>query len=340
MVSKNKAEQYEELVATLKFTPRNYTVRIQGYGGECYAGRVERRIYDYFKSRKLDLEQYASDWDNEMAVPDDLQPFPAGSAYECDNIFHASGAELSNLNELAVDDENGQEVWSIAPGPDELDQAGIAVGEVDGADLADIDIDPKDTVIVWGGQGEKGCFFEGEFELTEPFDPKLLSVQYANCDGWLLITGVEYRGVEIDGWGGYSTNGKWAETKWILDGDEEVYEPEDFDPDSEDELPTIQELEEDSKDWDPVAELDAITESMMTEWYDASIKPVRPGEYEVKNTHTPVWPFPASFRATWTGRTWQDSDGEKVANVVAWRGLNFDPNEVKFDWSPLPEDSE
>ncbi len=41
-------QQKEELMQTLKFTPRNYRVEIWGYGGEIYWGTVDRKIYDLF----------------------------------------------------------------------------------------------------------------------------------------------------------------------------------------------------------------------------------------------------------------------------------------------------
>jgi len=43
-------KEKEELIATLKFTPRTYKIELGAYGGEVYAGRVDRKIYDYFKS--------------------------------------------------------------------------------------------------------------------------------------------------------------------------------------------------------------------------------------------------------------------------------------------------
>ena len=46
---KTKAEQQEELIQTLKFTPRTYKIHMWGYGGERVLGTVSREIYDYFK---------------------------------------------------------------------------------------------------------------------------------------------------------------------------------------------------------------------------------------------------------------------------------------------------
>ena len=56
-------------------------------------------------------------------------------------------------------------------------------------------------------------------------------------------------------------------------------------------------------------------------WIDVKVTPAVEGQYEVKNTHTPVWPFPAWFEATWNGKAWVDSEGKPVENVVEWREL-------------------
>ena len=42
-------KQKEELMQTLKFTPRNYKIEIVGRGGEIYWGKIDRKIYDLFK---------------------------------------------------------------------------------------------------------------------------------------------------------------------------------------------------------------------------------------------------------------------------------------------------
>jgi hypothetical protein len=358
-------KQKDELLATLKFTPRTYNIYIGGYGGEAYAGKVDRAVYDYFKQKRIDIEQYATDWDDLFSdVPRELQPYSPGSPYDCDGLFHASGAELSNLNEIQVNDEHGNEHWTCAAGLNELEDAGVEVNEWGGCDFDDL---PEDTVVHWGGQGEKGTFFDGEIELTQPFDPKKLTIKYENCDGWWIINSVEYDGVEIDGSGGYSTTGKWNENKWILCNGDEVYQGEersdDDDEDEDDEAwdpatdgvvaleNAVDELQAQfgsvDDEWNPAAELDQITEDMMTEWYPVDTKPVRKGEYEVRNTHTPAWPFPATFRAEWTGRTWKDSEGNKVPNIVDWRGLAEDPDKlvtfececVQCDWRGVIDDT-
>jgi len=329
-------KQKQELMDTLKFTPTKVRMLIQGYGGEAYAGKVDRKIYEYFKQQRIDIEEYAGDWDGVFSdnVPRDMQPFSPGSPYDCDGLFHASGAEMSDLNSITVEEiDSNKTLWEHDCGYANLEDAGVTVQESGGGEILDLVDGDIDQVVFWGGQGEKGCFFDTEFTLNAPFDPKKLTIYYENCDDWYIVTGVEYDGEELDGTGGYSTTGKWNENKWVLLNDEEPYDPVALD-DREDEGLEWDSMPESactSETWDPAAELDKITEDMMTDWYPVDVKPVRKGVYEVRNTHTPVWPFPATFRATWTGRTWKDSEGEKVEGIIEWRGLNIDPEAVKFD---------
>lgn len=333
-----KAEK-QQLMDTLKFTPTPVRMLIQGYGGEAYAGIVDRKIYDFFKHKQIDLDEYAGDWDGiyEQLVPGELQPFSPGSPYDCDDLWHCSGAEMSELNEILVEEtDSGKTVWVGNCGVSDLEDAGVVVGEGGGTELDDLD---PGTVVFWGGQGEKGCFFDGEFVLKAPFDPKKLNITYENCDGWYLISTVEYDGEEIDGTGGYSTTGKWAEHKWVIVGQpDEGYESISRDADSVEEesdewtdfvsgieKAVNQELENKKADFDPVAELDKILiefeDDDKTDWIPSKIKPVHVGTYECQVNKIPTWPWPNEAMLTWTGKHWQDEDGEKVGKPFAWRGL-------------------
>jgi hypothetical protein len=325
-------EQKQELIDILKFTPRTYTIYIGGYGGESYAGKVDKATYEYFKEKKIDIEEYANDWDDNFGdVPRELQPFSPGSPYDCDGLFHASGAELSNLNEIQINDENGDQVWACAAGLNELEDEGVTVNEWGGCDFDDL---PEDTIVHWGGQGEKGTFFDGELELTQPFDPKKLTVNYENCDGWWIINNVEYDGIEIDGSGGYSTTGKWTENKWVLCNGDKVYESVSReDQEDEDEEP---ESTCDSEH----SEVEELPDLPVTDWYPVDTKPVHKGEYEVDLGKLVAWPFARIVRAEWTGRTWKDSEGKSIKGIEAWRGLTEDPSKlvifececVQCDW--------
>jgi hypothetical protein len=109
-------KQKEELMQTLKFTPIRARILIQGYGGECYIGSVPREMYEFFKSKQIDIAQYASNWDDDMFsdVPEDMRPFSPGSPYDCDNLFHASGATMDDSSRLTViNDDTDEDIFEI-----------------------------------------------------------------------------------------------------------------------------------------------------------------------------------------------------------------------------------
>ena len=222
-------KQKEELMQTLKFTPRNYKVEITGRGGEIYFGSVDRKIYEFFKEKKIDIEQYASGWDEDMwnDIPEDMRPFPPGSPYDISGV-HESGATFSDESMITVSDENGNEVWSCDLGIALQDQ-GVEIENTD-----DVEIYGDDgTVYFYGAQGEKGLFFGNEFKITAPFDPKKLKITYGCYDGWDIVSSVIYDGEYIDSYD-YDTTGKWAENKWIIMGDEDPYDGEEREEGSSD----------------------------------------------------------------------------------------------------------
>ena len=236
-------QEKEQLMQTLKFTPRNYRVEIWGRGGEVYYGTVDRKVYDLFKSKKIDMDQYAAGWDEAMwsDVPEDLQPFPPGAPYDCDHTVHTSGATFDESSYITVYDETGTQVWQSSLGSTAL--AGEGVGfECDNEHYPN-DL-PEGTVLFWGAQGEKGTFFGNEFELTAPFDPSKLTIYYEDIDGWELANRVTYDGEDIEG-NDYDTAGKWGENKWIIVGDEAVYDGVERDEDSE---------SDDEEEWDPMTD--------------------------------------------------------------------------------------
>ena len=51
-------QEQEKLIEVLKFTPRTYKIRLWGYGGEYIMGNVDRKIYDYFRQRRLSVTDY------------------------------------------------------------------------------------------------------------------------------------------------------------------------------------------------------------------------------------------------------------------------------------------
>jgi hypothetical protein len=304
-----KAEK-EKLMEVLKFTPRTYKIQMWGYGGEKIMGTVDRKIYDYFKHRRLDLSDYA--WDSDYAddhnIPEDMQPFPPGSWYECDDMAHAHGV-ARNAGTLQIEDEHGETVYErrledITGGDDDEP-------EWSGGEEVWIDMKPAGTVVFIGNSNEKGTFFEGEIPLKQPFDISKLTLYYDEIDGEELINRVEYDGEELDNWGG-NTSGKSSDFGMYIAGSQKA-----------------------TGTWEKYTNMDDIVYEM-TEWFPKKIKPVREGNYMIrtpgKNSYT--------YQCKWTGSKWvsgyiepDDYDTADEIKIKEWQGLAADPD-ADVVWDP------
>jgi hypothetical protein len=286
-------EEKQDLIDILKFTPCTYTVQMWGYGGEYVMGTVDRKIYDYFKHRRLSVSDYA--WDSDYAddndIPDDMQPFPPGSWYECDDMGHVSGVDR-NSGTLQVCNEKGETVYEISL--ENIDGCSDDGPEISCYDEVWIDSKAPGTVVFVGVSTEKGTFYEAEINLTQPFDSSKLCINYDEIDGNEIINMITYNGEDIDNNGG-STNGKSSDFGFYIAGSQK-----------------------DGK-WERYKDLEDI-EYPLTDWFEGSVKPVREGKYNTttESGHT--------YQVTWTGTKWINDWNEEEVTVVRWQGILGDPD--------------
>jgi hypothetical protein len=292
--------EHEKLLQVLKFTPRTYKIAMWGYGGERVMGTVDRKIYDYFKSRRLDLSDYAwdSDYADEHGIPEDMQPFPPGSWYECDSMAHASGVNRE-AGTIQIEDETGQTVYERQldglTGFNEEEPE----PEFEANDECWIDQEDPGTVVFVGISSEKGTFFEGDIKLTAPFDIAKLKLGYDEIDGEPIINSVMYDGEDVDNWGG-STDGKSSDFAFYIAGSKDA-----------------------KGNWEKYSNMDDI-EYPMTEWFPKKIKPVRVGNYMIKEPGKDAW----EHHAKWTGEKWTNVYNDEEVKIKAWHGIAVDPDTI------------
>ena len=290
------AEQ-QKLIEVLKFTPRTYKISMWGYGGEYVMGTVDRKIYDYFRSRRLDLSDFAwsSDYADEHEIPEDMWPFPPGSWYECDDMGHVHGVDRS-AGTVQIQDDNGDTVLERSLEDIDGCDIGLSCG-----DEVWIGSKPDGTVVFIGISNEKGTFFEGEINLTAPFDQEKLIICYDEFDGNDVVSSVEYDGESIENWGADSS-GKSSDFGFYVAGSQKEGK------------------------WERYRNMDDI-EYPMTEWFPKKINPHKEGLYEIKtpgkNSYT--------HQAKWTGSRWisswqTDSVDTEELKIKEWRGLSIDPD--------------
>jgi hypothetical protein len=324
-------QEKQQLIDTLKFTPRTYTIQMWGYGGEKVMGRVDPKVWDYCLKHRVNLVDLA--WGDDDTVRDELEldldqlPYYPGQWYECDSMAHTHGVSR-NAGTVQITDENGVTVFekslddcngaSDSPGWSCQDETWIGQAK-------------KGEVVFIGSSNEKGTFFEGEIKLKAPFDIEKLVLYYDEVDGEELVNSVYYDDEEIENYGG-STDGKSSDMDMVRvtddNGNWERYVVPDQDEPQPDSASTAQ-------TWDPVAELDKVLDNFREEfgedegwsdddktaWYPVKIKPVHLGIYECQFKKLPAWPWPPVESLTWTGKKWINDDGKAVKGIKEWRGL-------------------
>ena len=296
----------EELVAVLKFTPRTYKVSMWGYGGEKVMGSVDREVWDYCMENQVNLSDIAWDSDaaEEMGLDEALLPFPPGAWYECDSMAHVSGVSR-NAGTIQITDENDEIVFERS-----LEDCDGMEGSPEPCCLDEVWVGMKKEgdVVFIGSSNEKGTFFEGEIELTAPFDIEKLQLNYDDIDGEEIVNGLTYDGEEIDNWGG-STDGKSSDFDMVLltddEGNFERYAPEE-------------------KDWGhPEYGTSPESWERSVDFKFKTHKPVYPGYYNA------VW---SNFGTTygslyWDGKEfgeWEHGKFKPESNVLTWSGFNWD----------------
>ncbi len=308
-------EEQQQLIDTLKFTPRTYKISLWGYGGEKVMGRVDPKVWDYCMERQVDLVDIAWNHDacEEMDLDEDMLPFPPGSWYECDDMAHVNGVSR-NAGSIQIEDENGNTVFEKQ------------LENCDGADdspgwsctcEAWVGEAKKGEVVFIGSSNEKGTFFEGDIPLRAPFDIEKLVLYYEEVDGEEIVNCVYYDDEEIENYGG-STDGKSSDMDMVRltddEGNFERYEPEE-------------------KDWGhPEYGTSPSDWESSPKFKFKQHRPVYPGYYSCN------YGFGSTYGSLyWDGKNfgeWEygkfhakDDDG-----IVSWSGYNWDTT----DWANQP----
>lgn len=302
-------EEKQQLIDTLRFTPRTYKIALWGYGGEKVMGTVDPKVWDYCMEHSVDLQDIA--WGDEETAQEDMGldlemlPFPPGQWYECDNIVHENGVSM-NAGTLQIEDENGNTVFEksleACDGGEDSPQRAVN-GEYN------IYGYKKGEVIFLGSSNEKGTFFEGDIELTAPFNIEKLELQIDEIDGEEIVTSVYYDGESIDNYGG-STDGKSSDMIMVRmtddDNNWERYEPEERDWGHPEHGPS-------PSDWEA-----------SPRFKFKEHKPVHPGYYSANYGYGSTY-----GTLYWNGEAFGDweygkFDAKDDEGIVSWQGYNWD----------------
>jgi hypothetical protein len=259
-------------------------------------GTVSSEIYNYFRSRRLDVTDFAwnSDYAEENNIPEEMWPFEPGSWHECDDMAHVNGVDRSS-GTLQVCDETGAVIYERSLDSIDGDEDSPQIGW---GEEVWIDSQPPGTVVFVGVSSEKGSFFEGEINLTEPFDIAKLEIAVDEIDGSEIAGMVMYDGEDIDN-NDANTNGKGSTFGFYVAGSNQ------------------------GKGFEKYADMNDIKYTL-TDWFVDGANPSRTGVYEVTTTdgHT--------YKATWDGQYWKNDWREEPIQINQWRGVAYDPDHHQF----------
>lgn len=208
---------------------RVYTIKLLGNGGEVVLGRVPGHVYDHFRSNNVDLSDFANDAEDGQVKDEILWPFHPGEWYNCDDIAHDYGVEMSDSCSVEVYNEDGYVVWYSSLDAATLEEIGCDIETSNDINASD---QPADTVVFYGQQIDYGVFFDAKLELDEDFDYTKLKFYVTDIEGWSICSGVDYNNCELDGdnFDVEETTNHFAFVKVLDNGDTESYSgPDDYD---------------------------------------------------------------------------------------------------------------
>jgi len=220
----------EELLETLKFTPRTYTIRFWGYGMEHACGHINQSSPEYLKEKGIDIEEAmlmdADEWveaghplpKHPLMMEEDGEYLTDWS--ECDNLGRVWGVEMSEHCHFTIYDENENEVAEVSLGSQDLYDNGIEYDwececDIDHPELVEEKYMPQGRYVIHSRSSEKGTFWECELPLTQPLDLSKLELRGYSVNDWCACLGsVMYNGADLDNYGG-DTIGKGIEFELI-----------------------------------------------------------------------------------------------------------------------------
>jgi hypothetical protein len=183
------------LIEVLKFVPTTYTIQMDGIGAEIVVGKVPAKAYNYFKKHKINLNDYAAgNLDRVEDIPEDCRPFSESEWFECDDINHSYGPEMSENSEITITTDDNDIVWSH-----NLDFSDLEDVDVETALEEEIEINSRrGQCIFFGERVEEGNFGSYDLPLTAPFDPERLTLVYNHIEGRSILIGISYDHIPLD----------------------------------------------------------------------------------------------------------------------------------------------
>ena len=189
MDDKNGLSRDKKISKNLNFTISSGS----GDGAYLCIEKTTNKIYNYFEKNKLNLEEYALDYEYAKInnIPEEMQPFEPGirasfGDYQC-------GMTAADYLELTVEDEESNRLFSGTIPKSNLKKDSKASDSLKMR---------ENGVYVVGYEGLEDCYISGKLELDSDFELSKFKIKYGHIDYEIgdrkMITSITYDKNEVD----------------------------------------------------------------------------------------------------------------------------------------------
>lgn len=183
-------------------------ITLWGYGGEIVLGTINQDSWDYWSQQDPDrLSEWVTGSLDESEVPEAARFVEPGAWYECDDLVHHNGVEMSSACGITVTDvATGQTLLDARS----LDPDDLLEWQIQAECQEDwyASLQSRDTKCFFGQSIEKGTFFEAQHQISGMFDPAKIVLHYKEIEGINSLSAVFYDGEEVQDGGCCDTVGK------------------------------------------------------------------------------------------------------------------------------------
>ncbi len=181
---------------------KKYSFSISKYGGEIAMGIITPEQYDYWNEKSNEeLKEYVMGWQINEYEKEHNIPFKARMRnwFEFEDIHHTSGAEISDSQELYIEEYDTNDILLKQWEPIKLDAESIKKKGLKLSDYEFFDSNHKSVenkYYFWGRAVNEGSWYTEKIPFFEDLDIKKLTLNCSCVENWVICNGIKYKGMK------------------------------------------------------------------------------------------------------------------------------------------------
>lgn len=181
---------------------KKYSFLISKYGGEIAMGIITPEQYDYWNEKSNEeLKEYVMGWQINEYEKEHNIPFKARMRnwFEFEDIHHTSGAEISDSQELYIEEFDTNDILLKQWEPIKLDAESIKKKGLKLSDYEFFDSNHKSVenkYYFWGRAVNEGSWYTEKIPFFEDLDIKKLTLNCSCVENWVICNGIKYKGMK------------------------------------------------------------------------------------------------------------------------------------------------